>query len=166
MINNFVLELELSKLVTSDINPDVNNAYNFYANELGYSIFNSIEVIIGNETIFEMKKSLYGNYLDMINELNDGDFKEWASVQKYGSLGKYKKNYEKGQKNLKLMIPLKLWCDKDINHAIPSFLLKKRRNKRIKIKINTRKLDKFNLNHLLIIKTILEYKNRKGYTSL
>lgn len=168
LINNFVLELELSKLVTSDINPDVNNAYNFYANELGYSIFNSIEVIIGNETIFEMKKSLYGNYLDMINELNDGDFKEWESVQKFGSLENIKKEYEKGvTKTTKLMIPLKLWCDKDINHAIPSFLLKKG-NKRIKIKINTRKLDKLqfksssgnqnNTGNIKIEKAILHYK--------
>lgn len=141
LINNFVLELELSKLVTSDINPDVNNAYNFYANELGYSIFNSIEVIIGNETIFEMKNSLYGNYLDMINELNDPESNEWESVKKFKNLESVKLTYLKGvTKKPTLMIPLRLWCDKDINHAIPAFLLNKGR-KLIKIRINTRKLD-------------------------
>ena len=104
---------------------------------MGYKILTDIEVTIGNNTIFKIDNSLYGSYLDMINELNDPNKQEWEGVEKYESLNFVRKKYEKGvSEDVRLMIPLKLWCDKDINSAIPGHLLSDN-NTKIKFFIQT-----------------------------
>ena len=140
-INNFVLKIKVSNLMNKIIPVGTQvTSFNFYTNSIALALIKSLELKIGTEVIIS-KKLHYDVFLDLLNEYDDPDKNEWSLFQKFESLSTIKQTYPGGVTNdLDLYIPLKFWCDRSINSAIPMFLLKNLANP-ITLTIESRNLE-------------------------
>lgn len=145
LVNNFILKIKLSKLMESIIPlGNQGNSFNIYTNSIAYSIIESLELKLGTEVIIS-KKIPYDVLLDLLNEYHDPNRNGWSLVQKFESLNSIKQQYSGGVTNdLLLYVPLRVWCDKSINTAIPLYLLENLTNP-ITITIKTKNFNELRI---------------------
>jgi hypothetical protein len=117
------LTLRVSLPVISTVNRSTGGkGYISWINNIGHSIIDGIELKLDTYTIYDLGFP-YDKFLDIYNEINDTNKKEYSGIGKYNSsieLDKYQTNV------INLDIPLHLWFSQDINSALPLFMLDSR----------------------------------------
>ena len=140
-ITNMTLRIELEALWQSD-DCDAKTEYGYlnWVDSIGHALIESIELKIGNNVIYNSKFP-YGLWLDIYNELNDPNMKEWSLIGKNASFDSLK-IYEDNKKIL--YVPLHLWFSKNLESAFPYFKFYQNNNNtsRLQLKINIRDLNK------------------------
>jgi hypothetical protein len=143
-ITNMTLRIELEALwKIGDCEAKTYSGYLNWVDSIGHALIEYIELKIGDKVIYNSSFP-YGLWLDIYNELNDPNMKEWSLIGKNASINSLK-IYEENKKIL--YVPLHLWFSKNLESALPYFKFSQNKDNINKLQLSIKLR---NLNELIL----------------